>query len=47
MIKECVNYLTGFQETVLHLECAINLVTVVEVLAKRSEQKDINKQLGK
>lgn len=47
MIKECVNYLCRFQETVLHLECAINLVALVEVIAKYSEHKDVNKQLGK
>lgn len=47
MVVECVNYLVRFQETVLHLECAVNLVSLVEVLAKRSEQNDVNKQLGK
>lgn len=46
LIKECVKYLSEFEETVLNLECAINLVTLMEILIKNTDQKELNKILG-
>ncbi len=47
MIKECVVYLANYQETVLNLECALNLVALIEVFSKHSELKEVHKILGK
>lgn len=48
LIKGCVNYFAQFQETVLHFDCALNLVNLIEVLNKHSEKSlDISKTLGK
>ncbi|XKL66741.1 hypothetical protein PGB90_010161 [Kerria lacca] len=46
LIKECVKYLSEFEETVLNLECAINLVTLMEILIKNTDQKELNKILA-
>ncbi|XP_065206847.1 Fanconi anemia group D2 protein [Planococcus citri] len=46
LVKECCVYFSGFQESVLHLECALNLVNVIEALHKHSEQREISKILS-
>lgn len=47
LIKGCVLYFAQFQETVLNLECALNLVTLIETLNKHNDEKaEVNKLLG-
>ena len=46
LVKECCRYFCAFQDSVLHLECALNLVNVIEALHKHSEQKEISKLLS-
>lgn len=46
LVKECCGYFCAFQESALHLECALNLVNVIEALHKHSEQREISKILS-